>query len=149
MTALPAPLPSADPGPVGAVALLLHLDDLHPESLPLGSATVARVGGMVAHMPGADARVRAADDAAMADALARAGKHFGCPADLIAPGWAGDLPVVTAWTPVGPSAEALPAGTLRVRRASDEEAWPHATRGYFQVRLAIPKILKTVGCQGD
>ena len=144
-----AALPSAEPAPSGTVALLLHLDDLNPESLPLERATVGRVGGMVAYMPGADERVRAADEAAMADALTRAAEHFDCPADRAAPGWADDLPVVTAWAPVGPSAEALPAGVLRVRRDWDEAAWPHATRGYFQIRAAIPKVIQVVGVQSD
>ena len=96
-------------------------------------------------MPGADEQVRAADEAAMEDALTRAAEHFRCPADRAAPGWASDLPVVIAWTPVGPSAEALPAGLLRVRRGWDEAAWPHAARGYFQTRAAIPKVLEAVG----
>ena len=144
-----APLPTADTAPVGEVALLLHLDDLHPESLPLGRATVARVGGLLAHVPGAVEQVRAADNAAMADALTRASAHFGCSADIAAPGWADGVPVMTAWAPVGPSADAMPAGILRVRRSWDEAAWPHATRGFFQLRSAIPKVVQTNGSQGD
>ena len=138
------PLPPADHAPAGEVAFLVHLDDLHPESLPLGRATVVRVGGLVAHADGATELVRAADAAAMADALKRVGEHFGCPADLVTPGWSGTLPLVTPWAPVGPSAEALPPCT-RVRRAWDEAAWPHATRGFFQLRTAIPKVLAAVG----
>ena len=53
----------------------------------------------------------------MTDALARAQHHFGCTADAVVPGWAGDLPIVTAWAPVGPSAEALPPNCLRLRRS--------------------------------
>jgi deoxyribodipyrimidine photo-lyase len=135
-----APLPPAGAAPDGAVALLLHLDDLHPESLPLGRARVMRVGGMVAHAPGAADRVRQADDAAMADALRRAAAHFGCPAGLVGAEWSGGLPIVTAWAPVGPSAAALPP-CIRVRRPWDSLIWPHATRGYFQVKAAIPGIL--------
>ena len=92
-----APLPPADPVPSGKVALLLHLDDLHPESLPLGGAIVARVGGLLAHAPGASERVRHADGEAMADTLARAGRWFDCDAAPAVPGWTGDLPIVTAW----------------------------------------------------
>jgi deoxyribodipyrimidine photo-lyase len=140
-----APLPPAAAAPDGAVALLLHLDDLHPESLPLGRARVMRVGGLLAHAPGAADRVRQADDAAMADALGRAAAHFGCPAglagaDWFGAGWAGGLLIVTAWAPVGPSATALPP-CIRVRRPWDSLIWPHATRGYFQVKAAIPRIL--------
>ena len=143
---LPAavPLPPADPAPQGEVALLLHLDDLHPESLPLDGARVARVGGLIAHADGAVERVRQADRDAMADALARAGGHFGCPAAPVEDGWAGALPVVAAWAPVGPSAAALPP-CVRVRRAWDSLAWPKATRGYFQVKTAMPRLLEAQG----
>ncbi|WP_375455271.1 FAD-binding domain-containing protein [uncultured Methylobacterium sp.] len=135
-------LERADAPPEEAVALLLHLDDLHPESLPLGRARVMRVGGIVAHAEGATALVRAADTAAMADALARAEARFGCPAGPVCDGWARDLPVVTAWAPVGPSADALPAGCIRVRRAWDEAAWPLSTRGFFRLRSAIPRLME-------
>lgn len=135
------PLAPADSPPDGAVALLLHLDDLHPESLPLGPAGVARIGGLLAHAEGAVDQVRAADAAALADALARAEAHFGCPAAPVHDGWAGALPVVTPWAPVGPSAEALPPGCLRVRRSWDSRAWPLATRGFFRLRSAIPDLM--------
>lgn len=141
-SAVPLPKPIAIPQ--GDVALLLHLDDLNPESLPLGSAQVIRVGGLLAHAPGATARVRRADEDAMADALTRAAAHFGCPAEPTSDGWAAGRPVVTAWAPVGPSADALPPGCTRVRRPWDELAWPRATRGYFQVKAAIPSILREV-----
>ncbi len=138
------PLPPADLPPPGDVALLLHLDDLHAESLPLGAATVTRIGGLLAHAPNASELVRTADREAMTDALARAQQHFGCSADLAAPGWAGDLPTVTAWAPVGPSADALPPHCLRLRRPWDEQTWPHAKRGYFQVKSAIPSVLRAI-----
>ncbi len=136
------PLPKADAPPEGEVALLLHLDDLHPESLPLGRARVVRIGGLLAHADGASAQVREADEAAMADALARAGTHFACGAEPIRDGWAGDRPVVTAWAPLGPSADALPGGCLRIRRDWDERAWPFSARGYSRLRSAIPKVLR-------
>ncbi len=135
------PLSSLGLLPGDDVALLLHLDDLQPESLPLGKARVRRVGGLLAHAPGAGEPARRADEEAMADALARAAAHFGCPTGLAAEGWSDGLPVVAAWAPVGPSAEALPVGCARTRRRWDELVWPHATRGYFQVRKAMPAIL--------
>ncbi len=135
-------LPAADAAPDGEVALLLHLDDLNPESLDLGGATVTRIGSLLVHAPGASDQVRQVDAAAMADAVARARRWFGCEAASAVPGWEGDLPVVTAWAPVGPSADALPPGCRRVRRAWDELTWPRATRGYFQVRTAIASILR-------
>ena len=139
-----APLPPAGPAPRGEVALLLHVDDLHPESLPLDGAQVVRVGGLVAHADDAADRVRQADRDAMTDALARAGEHFGCPAAPVEEGWAEALPVVAAWAPVGPSAAALPP-CARVRRNWDNLAWPKATKGYFQVKTAIPRILDGEG----
>jgi deoxyribodipyrimidine photo-lyase len=75
--------------------------------------------------------------------LARAGRWFGCEAGL-APGWQRELPVVTAWAPVGPSAQALPPGCLRVRREWDTLIWPHSTRGYFQGKTAIPGMLRAL-----
>jgi deoxyribodipyrimidine photo-lyase len=139
-------LPRTGAEPAGDVALLLHLDDLHPESLPLVGAHVVRVGGLLAHAPGASDRVRAADAAAMADALDRSAAHFGCEARLVVSDWAGHLPVVTAWAPVGPSADALPDGCTRVRRRWDETAWPRSTRGYSRLRSAIPAVLTESGC---
>jgi deoxyribodipyrimidine photo-lyase len=136
----PVKLPRPDAVPDGSVALLLHLEDLHPESLPLGCASVRRVGGLVAHADGAVERVRAMDRAAMADALDRAARHFGCSAGLVQDGWNEGLPVVTAWAPVRPSASALPPA-IRVRRAWDDAVWPRATKGYFQVKAVIPGII--------
>jgi len=141
----PRALALAGPLAVGEVALLLHLDDLHPESLPLGTAKVTRVGGLLAHAPGAATAIRAADRAAMADALARAAAHFGCDAGAADAGWADGLPVVSAWAPVGPSASALPSGVHRVRRDWDSAVWPRATKGFFQVRAAIPDVLRARG----
>jgi deoxyribodipyrimidine photo-lyase len=46
---------------------------------------------------------------------------------------------------VGPSAAALPPDCLRVRRRWDDLVWPRATRGYFQVKAAIPRILEAAG----
>ena len=142
----PTPLPRPDSLPLGEVALLLHLDDLCPESLPLGPARVTRIGGLVAHAPDATERVRRADTEAMADALARASAHFGCAAAPVSDGWAGGLPVVAAWAPVGPTADVLPPCT-RIRREWDSAAWPRGTRGYFQVKAAIPRILAAEGIQ--
>ena len=130
----PIKLPPADTA-TGDVALLLHLDDLHPESLPLDGARIVRIVPLVAHADDAAEPVRQADRAAMADALARAKVHFD--ADEGAPD---DLPLVTAWAPVGPSAAALPP-CQRIRRSWDERAWPRSTRGFFQLKEAIPKIL--------
>ena len=136
--------PLSEAPPRGEVALLLHLDDLHPESLPLGDATVVRIGGCLAHANPAADRVRRADREAMADVLARAASHFGCPAGPAEEGWAGTLPVVTAWAPVGPSAAVLPP-CARIQRDWDRAIWPRTTKGFFQVKAAIPQILAAEG----
>ena len=133
-------LAPAEPPPRGEVALVLHLDDLHPESLDLADARVVRVDGVVAHADGADEQVRTADREAMTDALTRARAYFACEAGMSEEGWAGDLPLVAAWAPVGPSADALPSCS-RVRRGWDERAWALSSRGYFQLRSAIPQLL--------
>ena len=62
--------------------------------------------------------------------------------------------VVTGYAPVGPVATALEnarsdltaAGirVLSVRRDFDTAAWPHATKGFFAMKNAIPKILETL-----
>ena len=77
------------------------------------------------------------------ESIAKAAR-FGCPSGPVADGWAGELPVVSAWAPVGPSADVLPS-CLRLRRPWDSLSWPHATRGYFQVKRAIPDILDRLG----
>jgi len=143
---LPAPLAleRADPPPEGEVALLLHLDDLNAESLPLGQAKVVRVGGILAHADGVVEPVRQADRDAMTDALQRAGRYFKCAAGLVEEGWADALPVAAAWAPVGPSAAVLPP-CLRVRREWDSLVWPHSTRGFFQVKAIIPRVLEQTG----
>ena len=140
----PVELPPMDMPPEGDVALLLHLDDLYPESLQLGASRVVRIGGLLAHADGAVEKVRQADRIAMADALARAEVHFGCAAVPLEAGWAGGLPVLAAWAPVGPSADALPS-CLRVRRLWDSVTWPHATCGFFRVKKMIPTILEAEG----
>ncbi len=130
-------VPAADAAPAGDVALLLHLDDLNPESLYLGQARVVQLCSLVAHADGAAERVRQADRQSMEDALARAAAHFGCPIG----GVPGDMTLITAWAPVGPSADALPAAT-RIRRSWDDAVWPRCTKGFFKVKEAIPALLK-------
>lgn len=49
--------------------------------------------------------------------------------------------MLTAWAPVGPSADALPDACIRIRRGWDEAAWPRSNRGYSRLRSAIPAVL--------
>ena len=174
--ALPAAMalePVASP-PQGAVGLLIHEEDLHPESLSLGGATVRAIAG--SHRPsdrsplGCSNAVGAFTAAAVSDALARASAHFGVDATGV-PGtassgndaaavlaWArehGVTTIVTGYAPVGAVRERLD-GLARelasvgvtlstVRREWDELAWPHASRGFFGFRERIPRLLAEQG----
>ncbi|MDW8443429.1 MAG: FAD-binding domain-containing protein [Acetobacteraceae bacterium] len=163
----PVPLPLAEAPPAGTVALLLTEEDLNPESLPLGTARVVAIAGALATedrspLPVGGA-VRAFAEAALADGLSRAGDAFSAPAERLdcfdsVIAWAkgtGAGAVVTAHAPVGPvaarldrlvvllRAEGLPL--IRLRRDWDGTIWPHASRGFFQVRDRIPEVLSALG----
>ena len=145
-------LPPASAMPEGDVALLLHDDDLCPETLDLGRARVRRVAGvstaagMARH--GVAETVSDFADRALADGLARAGAWFGCEAERLGvdqvAAWIerSAMPVVTPWAPVGPVAEAFAHMPVRqFRRAWDEAAWPSCRRGFFQLRARIPSLV--------
>jgi deoxyribodipyrimidine photo-lyase len=63
--------------------------------------------------------------------------------------------VVTGYAPIGPTATALAAAhpeltaagirLVQVRRPFDTVAWPHATKGFFAMKKAVPSILETLG----
>lgn len=166
--ALPAAVASPPPG---QFALLLTEEDLHPESLGIDPQQVLGVAGATcAELRSAwpvSAHVREFTRGAMDDALARAQEHFGCPAeplrgldgDSIAE-WAeriGASMVITPCAPVGPVEEALAdAGywlsmrrlkLLQLRRPYDSTLWPHATRGFFDLRERIPQIIASLALQ--
>lgn len=156
-----SPVPPPDAPPDGPALLLLHEDDLHPESLDLGPARVVAVAGVAvpeARSPlGAAPPAMAFTEAAMQDALARSAAHFAAPARRVAvaevpalAAEAGARAVVMPWAPVGWTAGAL--APLRgmlvargielhvVRRDWDSLCWPHATRGFFAFRAHIPAL---------
>ena len=142
----------AQSAPAGPVALLLHDDDLCGETLPLAGAEVRAVAGFSAARGiarhGVADPVAAFADAALADGLERSARAFGCPSVQLdaadVPAWVAGagMPVVTPYAPVGPPADVL-AGlpVTSLRRAWDEAAWPHARRGFFQLRARIPEIV--------
>ncbi|NGM19345.1 deoxyribodipyrimidine photolyase [Roseomonas stagni] len=147
-------LPPADRVPDGPFALLLHEDDLHPESLVPPGAKVAAIAGVAvpeARSPlGCSALVAESAGAALADGLARASAQWGVPARRLTleevPAWAAGqgLPVVTPWAPVGWTADALAGSGVpmrRIRREWDEACWPLATKGFFPFRESIPTLL--------
>jgi len=137
LTELPPPAPTAlaaaSPPPDGEVTLLLHLDDLHPETWPLGRARVMCVWPHLVHATGTAEAVQAFDRAAMDEALTRAVAFFGCKIEPPAK----NLPLVTAWAPIGPTAARLPEAA-QVRRPWDDQNWPACTGGYRLLRERIP-----------
>jgi len=150
------PLPVPAPPPHRRVALLLHEDDLLPETLPLDTAEVVAVAGIVvpeARSPtGCAPQAAAWTRGAMADGLDRAARHFGVPAAPVTDiaGWAdaeGCGTVVTPYAPVGWAADRLAAveedlaargiRLHRIRRPWDGDRWPHAKGGFFAFSAAI------------
>jgi deoxyribodipyrimidine photo-lyase len=149
-------LPPQLPFPDGRVALLLHEDDLLPETLPLGSAKVVAVGGIAvpeARSPGgcslaAGAWVRGS----LSDGLGRAAQHFDVPAEPIGDvaAWAqatGCKTVVTPYAPIGWTADRLATTERdldargirfhRIGRSWDTDRWPHAKAGFFAFFTAV------------
>ena len=137
--AIRAPVPG--PMPEGRSALLLHEDDLSPESmiLPAGIGQVA-----IIRLPSGSApRQREASAAACEDALHRAGSLLGLEATLLTDPagimpWAAGLPVVTPYAPAGPIADALATTPAhRLLRAWDAQWWPFCSRGFFKLRAQV------------
>jgi deoxyribodipyrimidine photo-lyase len=156
-------LPPADPIPQGPVALLLHEDDLGfiPVGRPQGCDVVA-LGGLTGlnwrSRFGPGRRAREFTEAAIPEALRRAGTQLGLPpAHVTRHGlghWARDMGVkhiILPWAPVGWVREALDRAasdaaaqgiTLHYfRRPWDEACWPHATRGFFPFKAQIPRLI--------
>ncbi|TAD91934.1 MAG: hypothetical protein EAZ99_00985 [Alphaproteobacteria bacterium] len=152
---LPSPrrLASADSLPVGPFALLVTeedstpdqvLGDRHPAAIAVQAAPMAR--DQAALPPPVASFVQGALD----DTAQRLSAWAGVTVERIAlhdaASWAGPLPLVMLAPPVGPVAEAV--GDLachRLRRAWDDAAWPHATRGFFPFRERIPELLVRAG----
>jgi len=151
------------PKPGKRTALWLHEDDLCAESWPaLAGLDIVAIGGDVSPaarswLPVSDA-VIAYSEAALADGLTRAGEHFRRPAARITASerhrWLADQgieQVVTAYAPVGPSAgvlgllardlKARGIELVQVRRDWDTAFWPHASKGFFQLRESIRPVL--------
>lgn len=139
-----ATLPAACAMPDIGFDLLLHDDDLCPETLGFDLHRVGRVG-LLDTATGADPVV-AFRRAALADTAARLGRT----AEIITPqtlgAWlsAGST-VVAPWAPEGNNAAALAGhSVVRIRRPWDDTVWPHCTRGFFQLRSRIPDFIATL-----
>jgi deoxyribodipyrimidine photo-lyase len=155
----------AAPDPAAPSLLLVHHEDLHPESLFAAGAPVA---GVLAVCDPAllwgDAARRFAGEA-VADAATRAEAHFRCGSTLadrldaetvIAAAHATRArQVLTPYAPVGPVAEVLAAlepalaaegiALRPVRRRWDSGLWPHARRGFFAFDAEIEGHLRAEG----
>ncbi len=165
-----SPPPAADPEAIAEnVLLLVHGEDLHPQSLGLAAgrvrtALVSASGHADHSWPFGDkagAFVRGAAD----DCARRLGEwldrdvpvHEGLDSAPVidAARAAGVSTVVTPYAPVGPVADGLvrleadlaETGLVlrRLRRGWDERAWPHATRGFFAFKKHIPDLMVEAG----
>ncbi len=155
----PAPAMHADPGV--RTGLFVTSEDVSLERLPLpvspqALAATSGIGGAPAALK------RQVADAMLSDGLHRAASRFGLDperldeADAISAmrAWAARhrlQQVITADAPVGPVKDRLdtlsPAlaadgvRLVRLRRAWDDVAWPHAKKGFFPFKAAIPNLL--------
>ena len=166
-----APIASDDvDGRVGErVGLLLHEEDLEPESLlaehpSLASAICATAvsADPAGRSPAAVSPVVAEFTAgAVVDVASRAIDTAGRPATVVDPApaavvdWAtaeGLDTIVVPYAPVGPVQERLDVlraaldsagiGLVTVRRRWDGRAWPYSSRGFFPFRERIPRLAR-------
>jgi len=137
--------------------LLLHEDDLSPKWIfdtglkPIATATVDATAGLSPLVPSDD--VRSFKTALMADTMDRWSDSLGpVTAGLSSAkaieAWAhnhGADQIVTAYAPVGPTADLLHGvrniPVVKPLRSHDGDAWPYATAGFFKFKKNIPKLL--------
>ncbi|HQT38070.1 MAG TPA: FAD-binding domain-containing protein [Acidocella sp.] len=175
----PAPLPSTTPEPPkpaprpsaplsGDVALLLHEDDLQPETLPMGCSRVVAIGGLAVPAgrspSGCSLLTTEWTNGALADGLWRAAHHFNAPAQSITDiaAWAEATAcevVVTPYAPAGWTADRLviiedqlAARGIRLHRILrpwDQDRWPHATGGFFAFSTSVSHLETVAGSAPD
>lgn len=157
-------LPQTDQIPDRPFLLLVHEDDCHPESLlPQNIVPKSSIGALATSIRSSlevDEKVTAFARAAVMDTLSR----LDSTAPVIEGDWAAPLikacerngvkDIVTAYLPVGPSAEAfkLAADELsaagitvsQIIRPWDSLIWPYANRGFFKVKKKMPRILEAL-----
>ena len=161
------PLPPEPSAPSGRALLLLHPEDLGPESfVPRGvdvaGVLVARRGS--ADWPWGEAAQNFVAGAA-ADAASRAERTFGCAATVTdglgaaevttAMASAGASHILAPEAPVGPVGDALATLSsslaavgvplVRKRRPWDDALWPLATKGFFPFRQRSSAVLEAEG----
>lgn len=152
------PLPPTGRLSTRRVGLILHEDDLHPESLPLGADIAAVAGLMLPPMAHPESPAARFARGAVDDALERAASVFSAPVAPIEANrirdWARSLGVTeiaAPCAPVGRAASALGQAAaeleregirlVQLRRDFDQRAWPHATAGFFRFREQIPRLV--------
>lgn len=140
------------------VALLLHGEDLHPESWAFNADVAGCAALISAGGDGVNSPATYFSKGAMEDGFVRTQAHFatvGVSLDARGiVGWARRLGVdeiVTAYAPVGSSAGLLDAlqpeleengmRLVRLQRRFDERVWPHAQAGFFKLREKIPALI--------
>jgi len=162
------PLPSIGEFADAPALLLIHPEDLNPESLIPERITlkaalaIASISGAI-DWPFGD-KARDFVQSGVTDAAERVESSYGVSTEsidqldsdrVIAACRRADAEiVVTAYAPVGPVADALRdlEGDLReadinlhrVRRDWDTLAWPNATKGFFPFKKKIPALLESV-----
>lgn len=165
------PLPTlAAPDTAEPSLLLVTHEDMHPESyLSQLNTEIPIVGALVAaddDLLWGD-RARAFVKLAGVDTASRITAECNYPAEvsaklgtellLSAAKTAGVRQIVTAYTPVGPVADALATLTpalkhegialTQIRRPWDEQFWPQAKKGFFTFKERIPSLLRAQGLQ--
>ncbi len=157
----------AEDGPAGPAVLVLTDDDMLPETWSLGRAEIASV--VVLEGCHSDARyspnVLAFKSAALADAAERAAVHFDVAVQRIdatskdAAKALADVgngqPIVTSnmttgWTrslvqPLLDGQRRSGRAVHHIRREWDTAFWPHASKGFFQLKEKIPTVLRALG----
>ena len=151
--------------PSGPTLLLLTGEDLHPESLACGAADIQHIVGW----QGAAGRsclpvsqpVLTFSDSALRDGVIRASAHFKAKHDIIGQLTTDALmqiakvhnlkTILIPHATVGPAADQITAiapqlaehqiELLSLKRREDQRIWPHATKGFFEVKQNIPRIL--------
>jgi deoxyribodipyrimidine photo-lyase len=150
--------------PEGDYGLLMTSEDLQlpssttPSSIAIPVAPVHKPGGVESNLA-LDFRA-----AALADAAQSMGSDViripSLSADAVLK-WCQNETIKTvavAYTPVGPEADTLlpieqhlakhDICLIRVRRRYDTLTWPHATKGFFNLKEKLPMLLEKLGLQG-
>ncbi len=156
----PVPIGALDSVPHGRVVLLITEEDMVPEIPEDVAAVMICPVTQPSSPPINDFRqnaLRSSADAACAKLEVPLLAPSGCAVSDWTDALAGfaDLPLVTAYPPVGPLQSAL-RGMERdlhqtghalhyVRRRWDDLCWPHARKGFFPFKENIPSIVHELG----